>query len=92
LTVEERQQLEALVRSTKCKARMRFRAQIVLLAAAGQGRGRSAVSCAARSARRRSGAADLDSFIADYNEYADPFVWTKSAVHQKTLKPCFAVQ
>jgi transposase len=37
LTVEERQQLEALVRSTKCEARMRFRARIVLLAAAGTG-------------------------------------------------------
>jgi transposase len=37
LTVEERQQLEALVRSTKCEARMRFRAWIVLLAAAGIG-------------------------------------------------------
>ena len=37
LTVEERQQLEALVRSTKCEARMRFRARIVLLAAPGTG-------------------------------------------------------
>ena len=36
--------------------------------------------------------AHIDSFIADYNEHVDPFVWTKSAVHQKTLKPCFAVQ
>ena len=36
--------------------------------------------------------AHIDSLIADYNEHADPFVWTKSAVHQKTLKPCFAVQ
>src|SRR6476469_3204293 len=35
LTVEERQQLESLVRSTKCEARIRFRARIVLLAAAG---------------------------------------------------------
>ena len=35
LTVEERQQLEALVHSTKCEARMRFCAWIVLLAAAG---------------------------------------------------------
>src|SRR3954451_7406659 len=32
--------------------------------------------------------AHIDSFIADYNEHADPFVWAKSAVHQKTLKPC----
>jgi len=36
--------------------------------------------------------AGIDSLIADYKEHADPFVWTKSAVHQKTLKPCFAVQ
>ena len=36
--------------------------------------------------------AHIDRFIADYKEHADPFVWTKSAVHQKTLKPCFAVQ
>jgi transposase len=33
----------------------------------------------------------IDSFIADYNQSARPFVWTKSAVHQKRLKPCFAV-
>ena len=33
----------------------------------------------------------LDSFIASYNENARPFAWTKSAVHQKRLKPCFAV-
>ena len=36
--------------------------------------------------------AHIDSFIAHYNERADPFVWTKSAVYQKTLKPCFAIQ
>jgi transposase len=35
--------------------------------------------------------AHIDSFIADYNQSARPFVWTKSAVHQKRLKPCFAV-
>jgi transposase len=35
LTEEERQQLEALVRSTKSEARQQFRARIVLLAAAG---------------------------------------------------------
>jgi transposase len=34
----------------------------------------------------------IDSFIASYNETARPFAWTKSAVHQKRLKPCFAVQ
>ncbi len=33
----------------------------------------------------------IDSFIASYNEEARPFVWTKSIVHQKRLKPCFAV-
>jgi transposase len=35
--------------------------------------------------------AHIDSFIASYNETARPFVWTKSVVHQKRLKPCFAV-
>jgi transposase len=35
--------------------------------------------------------APIDSFIASYNDNARPFVWTKSAVHQKRLKPCFAV-
>src|ERR1700753_3805401 len=33
----------------------------------------------------------IESFITSYNEDARPFVWTKSAVHQKRLKPCFAV-
>ena len=33
----------------------------------------------------------IDSFIASYNDTARPFVWTKSVVHQKRLKPCFAV-
>lgn len=36
--------------------------------------------------------AHIDSFIGSYNQDARPFVWTKSAVHQKRLKPCFAVQ
>jgi len=36
--------------------------------------------------------AHIDSFIANYNEDAKPFVWTKSEVHQKRLRPCFAVQ
>ena len=36
--------------------------------------------------------AHIDSFIARYNEDAHPFSWTKSTVHQKRLKPCFAVQ
>ena len=30
-------------------------------------------------------------FIAGYNDTARPFVWTKSVVHQKRLKPCFAL-
>jgi len=34
----------------------------------------------------------IDSFIASYNENAQPFLWSKSVVHQKRLKPCFAVQ
>jgi transposase len=34
--------------------------------------------------------AHIQAFIADYNETARPFVWTKSKVHQKRLKPCFA--
>jgi transposase len=33
----------------------------------------------------------ITSFIADYNDHARPFVWTKSVVHQKRMKPCFAV-
>jgi transposase len=35
--------------------------------------------------------AHIDSFIANYNAAAQPFVWTNSAVYQKRLKPCFAV-
>jgi hypothetical protein len=35
--------------------------------------------------------AHIDSFIASYNEDARPFMWTKCVVHQKRLKPCFAV-
>lgn len=35
--------------------------------------------------------AHIDAFIATYNEEARPFVWTKSIVHQKRMKPCFAV-
>ncbi len=35
--------------------------------------------------------ARIDSFIANYNEKARPFIWTKCVVHQKRLKPCFAV-
>ena len=34
----------------------------------------------------------IEAFIASYNEPARPFVWTKSEVHQKRLKPCFAEQ
>ena len=36
--------------------------------------------------------AHIDAFIADYNQSARPFVWTKSKVHQKRLEPCFAEQ
>jgi transposase len=36
--------------------------------------------------------AHINSFIASYNDDARPFVWTKSKVHQKRLRPCFAVQ
>ena len=34
----------------------------------------------------------IDSFIASYNDTARPFVWTKTGVHQKRLKPCIALQ
>ena len=33
----------------------------------------------------------IASFISSYNASAKPFVWTKSAVYQKRLRPCFAV-
>jgi transposase len=36
--------------------------------------------------------AHLAAFIDAYNETAKPFAWTKSKVHQKRLKPCFAHQ
>jgi transposase len=36
--------------------------------------------------------AHIEAFIASYNETARPFVWTKSEVHQKRLKPCFEEQ
>jgi len=36
--------------------------------------------------------AHIDAFIRTYNETACPFVWTKSEVHQKRLKPCFATR
>ena len=36
--------------------------------------------------------AHIDAFIAAYNVDAKPLVWTKSQVHQKRLKPCFADQ
>jgi len=36
--------------------------------------------------------AHIASFIASYNQHARPFVWTKSQVHQKRLRPCFANQ
>ena len=34
----------------------------------------------------------IKSFIERYNQDAKPFMWTKSVVHQKRLKPCFVVQ
>jgi transposase len=34
----------------------------------------------------------IDAFIEAYNQHAKPFVWTKSEVHQKRLKPRFADQ
>ena len=36
--------------------------------------------------------AHIEAFIAGYNETARPFVWQKSQVHQKRLKPRFADQ
>ena len=36
--------------------------------------------------------AHIDAFITAYNTDAKPFVWTKSQVHQKRLKPCFTDQ
>ena len=36
--------------------------------------------------------AQINAFIAAYNIDAKPFVWTKSQVHQKRLRPCFADQ
>src|SRR5208282_3095716 len=34
--------------------------------------------------------AHIDAFIEQYNQTARPFLWTKSEVHQKRLRPCFA--
>ena len=36
--------------------------------------------------------AHIDAFIDRYNQTATPFLWTKSEVHQKRLRPCFADQ
>jgi transposase len=36
--------------------------------------------------------AHINAFIDAYNKDAKPFAWTKSHVHQKRLKPCFAYQ
>ncbi len=33
--------------------------------------------------------AHIDAFITTYNKTARPFIWTKSEVHQKRMKPCF---
>jgi transposase len=32
----------------------------------------------------------IDAFIERYNQTARPFLWSKSEVHQKRLRPCFA--
>ena len=34
----------------------------------------------------------IETFITTYNQTARPFAWTKSEVHQKRMKPCFAHQ
>jgi transposase len=34
----------------------------------------------------------IDALIADHNKTPCPFVWTRSEVHQKRLKPCFTDQ
>lgn len=34
----------------------------------------------------------IEAFIASYNDTAKPFIWTKSVVYQKRLKPCFNLQ
>jgi hypothetical protein len=36
--------------------------------------------------------ANIDAFVATYNEHAKPFAWTKSKVRQKRLKARFADQ
>lgn len=36
--------------------------------------------------------AHIEAFIERYNHTARPFLWTKSKVHQKRLRPCFADQ
>lgn len=36
--------------------------------------------------------AHIETFITTYNKTAKPFAWTKSEVHQKRMKPCFADQ
>jgi hypothetical protein len=33
--------------------------------------------------------AHINAFIADHNEHARPFAWTRRNMHQKRLKPCF---
>ncbi len=35
--------------------------------------------------------AHIESFMASCNDNARPFIWTKSTVRQKCLKPCFAM-
>jgi phage-related protein len=44
--------------------------------------------CGASFNSRKELMAHIDAFIAAYHADAKPFVWTKSEVHQKCLKPC----
>ena len=58
-------------------------------------RGKSSVSKALAGTSfnsRKELMAHINAFIEAYNLSAKPFVWTKSEVHQKRLKPCFADQ
>jgi hypothetical protein len=56
--------------------------------ACGRKRKQSELACGRILENVRSPAA----IAREKRRHVDPFVWTKSAVHQKTLKPCFAVQ
>jgi len=47
---------------------------------------------APRRAHKERGVETCRPCVADYNQTARPFIWTKSEVYQKRLKPCFAQQ